>query len=93
MYFSGGGNCLAYSDIQSSNSLVYTGDIQLTLLFREMAVLMSIMIVWILFSLSVYSCSDSLACSLAKLKYDRIQMDGLLDLKNCDSALTLPNRT
>lgn len=69
MYFSGGGNCLAYSEIQSSNSLVYTGDIQLTLQFREMAVLMSIMMVWIRFSLSVYSCSDSLACSLAKLKY------------------------
>lgn len=68
MYCSGGGNCLAYSEIQSSNSFVYTGGIA-TLVLLDMAVLISIITVCILFNLSVQSCSASFACSRAKLKH------------------------
>lgn len=69
MYCSGGGSCCVYSLIQSSSSLVYACGITtlVSSLEREIAVLKSITIVWILFSLSVYSCSYSWACSRAKL--------------------------
>lgn len=44
MYCSGGGNCVEYSEIQSSNSFVYTGGIA-TLELLDMAVLISIITV------------------------------------------------